>query len=644
MESDSVLIVDDDEGFRDSLKDILEEHGYNVTCAGTCAGALTITSELMPAAALLDIKLPDGSGTALLSELKKINKECVCTMMTAFADLRTAVQALEHGAYHYLQKPFQPLELLNLLEKIFETIRLRQKNILAEKELRESQITVRSLLDASPYDAMLVDLDGKIIAANQSIAKLMNKSIDEMIGIDSSILNSKEVAENRKQKFHESVQTGKTVIFEEMDNGKFFETIISPVISDNRDINRAAIFCRDITDAKLAEEETRQLEASLAHSQRMEAVGTLAGGIAHDFNNLLQGVLGYTEILLMDREEDNREFRMLKNIEQAARRASELTRQLLTFSRKVNIELKPLNLSSVLKQSEELFRRTIPKMIEIEFHLDSELHYISADPTQMEQILMNLVVNARDAILDGGKIIVETINVSLDEKFCKINPECQPGDYVLLKVSDTGKGMDIDIKEHIFEPFFTTKEPGKGTGLGLAMVFGIVKTHSGLIICDSEKNSGTSFRIYFPVVQLEDEEDFIEKKEEPEMPHYGSETILVVEDEETLRAFAMHFLKRFGYNVLTAENGESALKIYKNNPDSISLILMDLIMPGMGGKRCMEEMLRLNPKQKIIIASGYAGEDSKALLLENGARGFVPKPYNIKMILKMIRQVLDSQH
>jgi len=258
----------------------------------------------------------------------------------------------------------------------------------------------------------------------------------------------------------------------------------------------------------------------------------------------------------------------------------------------------------------------------------------------MEQILMNLAVNARDAMPEGGRILVETLNVTLDREFCREVPECVPGDYVLLKVTDTGQGMDRGTLEHIFEPFFTTKEQGKGTGLGLATVYGIVKSHGGHVLCESESGRGTVFKIYLPAVRNIAEEAFRELKEEK--PQGGAETILVVEDEETLRELATQVLRKMGYRVLAAENGERALALYEKSREEISLVLLDLIMPGMGGKRCLEELLKRDPLVKIVIASGYTGEDSRGVLLEKGARGFVAKPYDMKKVLNAIREVLDS--
>ncbi|MBN2122720.1 MAG: response regulator [Deltaproteobacteria bacterium] len=512
MDKRSVLVVDDDEGFRDTLKDILEERGYDVLCAGSCSEAMKTAREFMPMVALLDIRLPDGSGTALLADLKELNRDCICAMMTAFADLESALKALKWGAFQYLQKPVRPLELLNMLERAFETIQLK--------------------------------------------------------------------------------------------------------------------------------EQKKKLQAQLAHSQKMEAIGTLAGGVAHDFNNLLQAIMGYTQILLEEWDASSSESRKLKEIERAAHRASELTQRLLTFSRKIESRMQPVDLNQEVGNAEKLLRRTIPRMIDIEVRLEGPIRIIKADPTQIEQIVMNLAVNARDAMEEGGTLTIETKNVTLDEIFCTERIECVPGEYVLLKVADTGQGMDKETQDRIFDPFFTTKGVGKGTGLGLATVFGIVKGHGGHIFCESEPGRGTTFSIYLPAGEAQAEET--DGTEVEEVLPSGTECVLVVDDEEILRDLAMQTLFKYGYRVLLAADGESALELYEQHREEVSLVILDLIMPGMGGKRCMEELLRRDSGLKIVIASGYAGDEAETGLLNAGAKGFVKKPYNINEVLKVIRQVLDE--
>ena len=330
----------------------------------------------------------------------------------------------------------------------------------------------------------------------------------------------------------------------------------------------------------------------------------------------------------------------LKGIEKAAVRASELTNQLLTYGRKVKSLLRSVDLNQEIIQVEKLLKRTFPKMIDIELNLNETLNNICGDPTRMEQVLMNLAVNARDAMPDGGKLIIGTDNVVLKEEFCRTHFGALPGRYVMLTVSDTGHGIDKEILEHIFEPSYTTKKTGKGTGLGLAMVYGIVKDHSGYIICNSEAGSGTTIEIYLPITEKANDENPGDKPEA--MPAGGTETILLVDDESYIRDLAKQILTRFGYTVLTSVDGESALALYREKKEHISLVLLDLSMPGMGGQRCLEELIKIDPDAKVMIASGYSAEEPKAAAMKAGARGFISKPYAIKKILKAVRVVMDA--
>lgn len=400
------------------------------------------------------------------------------------------------------------------------------------------------------------------------------------------------------------------------------------------DYDEQFILYEDITEQK-------QLEAQYQQSQKMEAVGTLAGGISHDFNNLLQSILGYCQLLLFKKQKEDPEFNKLKEIERATIRASELTLQLLTFSRKVESKLRPVNLNHQVEHVHKILKRTIPKMIDIELHLEKNLKIINADPAQIEQVLMNLAVNARDAIREEGRLIIETENLTLNEEYCKTHLGTHPGEYVLLIVSDTGHGMDKETADHIFEPFFTTKGLGKGTGLGLSMVYGIVNSHGGHITCYSEPEEGTTFKIYLPVIGAEIGEQVTEKEEEI-IPEGGNEGILLVDDEEFIRNLGEEMLTKFGYRVFTAPDGESALKLYQEKKKKISLIILDLIMPGMGGRKCLEEFRKMNPWLKVVIASGHSVNGHVKEILENGAKGFISKPYDVNQMLKIIREVLDE--
>jgi signal transduction histidine kinase/CheY-like chemotaxis protein/PAS domain-containing protein len=394
----------------------------------------------------------------------------------------------------------------------------------------------------------------------------------------------------------------------------------------------------DITPLKQAQEESSRLESQLRQSQKLEAVGTLAGGIAHDFNNLLQGIQSYAEVLLLDKEQGTREYAKLMAIQQAAERGASLTRQLLTFSRSMESSFQPVDLNALINRSMDFLKRILPKMIQIEPVLDHELDRVSADASQIEQILLNLALNARDAMEEGGRLRILTRNVQLQGSFCRTHFGVERGEYVLLEVSDNGHGMDAEISEHVFEPFFTTKASGKGTGLGLAMVYGIVKNHLAHIECESHPGKGSSFRIYLPVT---DDPTIKNESAKMEPVSRGTETVLLVDDEDFVRIVATEALQRFGYRVLCATTGEEALEIFEEEGDRIQLVILDLVMPGMGGKQCLLRLLEKKPEINIVIASGYSEEMASVDFVKMGARRFISKPYNIQQLLSGIREVLD---
>jgi PAS domain S-box-containing protein len=504
----------------------------------------------------------------------------------------------------------------------------------AVEALQESQERLNAIMDSIKTGILVIDAETHRIAdSNPAALEMIGVSRDRLLG---SVCHEY-ICPTEKGKYpitdlDRNVDSAEWILISASDEEIPILKTSNCVILGGKE---------HIVESFIDTTERKQLQTQLQQAQKMEAIGTLAGGIAHDFNNLLQAILGYTQMLLFDRKKEDPGFADLKGIEKAGLRASELTQQLLTFSRKVESQLRPVDINQEIIQVEKLLKRTIPKMIDIELNLNDTLKIINADPTQMEQVLMNLAVNARDAMPDGGKLIIGTDNLVLNEEFCRINIGAVPGTYVMLAVSDTGHGMDRETLEHIFEPFYTTKEIGKGTGLGLAMVYGIVKNHSGYITCNSEAGSGTIFKIYLPIIEEATDEEL---GDEPEaMPEGGTETILLVDDESYIRDLGKRMLPRFGYTVLTAVDGESALALYREKKGRISLVILDLSMPRMGGERCLEELLRTDPGAKVIIASGYAVDEPKAKVMKAGACGFVGKPYEMKKLLKVIREVIDTE-
>ncbi|MEA3359279.1 MAG: PAS domain S-box protein [Thermodesulfobacteriota bacterium] len=511
-----------------------------------------------------------------------------------------------------------------------------------EQALHESEEKYRTAFQSTP-DAVTITIinDGRYLEVNDGFCNITGYSRQEAIGKTPSDLNLFVNLADRDEFVKILKKEGEVNGFElqyQMKDGTVFDTLLSArkLKYGGEDCLLAVV--KDITPVKRAEQEKANLEKQLQQAQKMESIGTLAGGISHDFNNLLQSILGYTQIILLHKDREDLDFDKLMQIEKSAKRAGYLTQNLLAFSRKVESKLRPVDLNREVMQVEKLLRRTIPKMIDIELHLENDIKVINADPVQVEQIIMNLCVNSRDALPDGGRLIIKTENAALDEEYCIMHPGATPGEYVLLSISDNGSGMDKLTLGRIFEPFFTTKETGKGTGLGLSMVYGLVKNHGGYITCDSELEQGTTFKLYFPLtIEVMSSEPSIT---EETMPDGGNETILLVDDEAYLRKLGRDILEKFGYRVLTANDGESAFELYRNEGDNISLIILDLIMPGMGGKKCLEEILRVDPHVNVIIASGYPIDQPEREALLKGARAFIDKPYKLRHVLKVVQEVL----
>ncbi len=384
-----------------------------------------------------------------------------------------------------------------------------------------------------------------------------------------------------------------------------------------------------------------KVQEQLYQAQKMESIGILAGGVAHDFNNLLHAMRGHIELLLQGKSEDHPDARRLLNVTKSMDRAAQLVQQLLLFSRKIEAHRMRVDVNQEVEDVARMLERTIPRMVAIELRLDPSVWPIFADPVQIEQVLLNLASNAVDAMPDGGTLMMETKNMVMDEAFVMSHPGSTAGLHVLLTVTDTGCGMDRDVLEHIFDPFFTTKNVGKGTGLGLASVYGIVKAHGGYIHCYSEPGLGTTFQIYLPAA--EQGEGLVNEDTQKTTLPSGQENILVVDDESEIRELTREALEILGYSVRMAASGEQALKIYQEHDSPIDLVLLDLNMPGMGGYRCLQELLQIDPSVKIIIASGYSASGHGKDALASGSKGFIGKPYQLKELAAMVREVLDEK-
>jgi two-component system, cell cycle sensor histidine kinase and response regulator CckA len=388
-------------------------------------------------------------------------------------------------------------------------------------------------------------------------------------------------------------------------------------------------------------EEGQRLLAQFRQAQKMEAVGRLAGGVAHDFNNMLTVIIGTSDVVLEEYELDAEARALVSQIRKTGERAAVLTRQLLAFSRKQVLSPVVLNFNAVVTDIEPMLARMIGEDITISLVLEPAIRLVKADLGQIEQVLMNLVVNSRDAMPDGGRLLIETGNVVLDEGYAQVRPEVPPGPYAMLAVSDTGFGMTAEIKRHLFEPFFTTKELGKGTGLGLSTVYGIVKQSGGFIYVYSEVGQGTTFKLYFPQVNDQRPAD-VQRIEPAAMPGGGSETLLLVEDDEAVAKLARLILQSKGYTVVRAESGEEALGLWGARLDPVDLVLTDVILPGMNGRSLADRLRELDPSVKLLFMSGYT-EDAIVHhgVLEPGI-AFLAKPFTPNELARKVREVLDA--
>jgi len=516
---------------------------------------------------------------------------------------------------------------------------------LAEEALRESEERYRAVFNNAAVGINLSDRDGKYLQINSTSAKMLGYTQEELQGLAfSDVTHPEDVDGSRKQLLalldgkQDSYRLEKRYL--RKDGGVVWVDVSVSAIRDARGeyMNTLSVVV-DITARKRSEQERESLREQLLHAQKMEAIGTLTGGIAHEFNNLLTVVSGYTELLLTDKGPQDPTSSDLRKIAAACRRGAELIQKLRIFGRKAEYEFRPMNLNHEVKDAVKLLSNAISKVIEIQCDLADDLGAVRGDSAQIGQLIINLALNGQDAMPEGGKLLIETRKVTLGEEYCSSHVGTKPGEYVLLTVADTGHGMDETTSRRIFEPFFTTRGLAQRSGLGLAVAHGIVEKHGGHIDCESKPGIGTTFKIYLPVLHIEVEQ----RDAVPEtIIRAGTETILLVDDEELITDLGKRILARAGYTVLVASNGKDAEDLYKVNKGRISLVILDLVMPGMGGKQCLQALLRIDPLVKVLIASGYTEKARKEELMAHGARGFVTKPFTVTQLLGDVRDILDA--
>ena len=526
------------------------------------------------------------------------------------------------------------------LARVFNDMSARLSDLY--ESLQRSEAHFRSLIENVADFIVVLQADGTIRYASPSFEREVGKDV---LGRNLASLATDETrvevenllaAVQSKSVLAEGGSASTEAEFRIQQQGGGVRTLEASVTNllQHPAVSGIVLNARDVT-------ERRRLEEQLMRAQRMEAIGTLSGGVAHDFNNILTVILGHTEVLLQSLESSPAEHSHLKSIDEASRRASALTRQLLAFSRKQVLQPRVFNLNSLILDLDKMLRRMISEDIELEMITDPNLGVTKADPGQIEQVVMNLVLNARDAIQGGGRITVETANVILDEEYTRAHAGARVGPHVMLAVSDTGEGMSADVLPHIFEPFFTTKEVGKGTGLGLSTVYGIVRQSGGNVFVYSQPGRGTTFKIYLPRV---DEPAPIAPEPPPRMVTSGAETVLLVEDEPALRDLIRIALTGNGFTVLDAPTAADALALSRKHVAPLHLLLTDVIMPGMDGPALARQVQKERPDIKILYMSGYATNFIMHDGVVDPGTNFMEKPFHPRALLAKVREVLDGSH
>jgi two-component system, cell cycle sensor histidine kinase and response regulator CckA len=592
-----------------------------------------------------DFSMPGFSAPQALAVLRESGVELPFLVVSGTIGEESAVESLRNGACDFIVKG-KLARLLPAVERELQESRGREARREAERALRESEQQVRLLLDSTGEGIFGVDARGRCTFANRAAVSmlgygdqraLVGRKVHDLIHVARA-----DVARCREQECRlllglEADADGylDDESFDRADGARFAaEVRMFPVRHGAERVGSVASFV-DITQRKRLQEQLRQ-------AQKMEAIGSLAGGVAHDFNNLLSVILSYTEMILDGLKRGDPLRGEIEEIKKAGERATVLTRQLLAFSRQQVLEPRVLDLNQVVSGLESMLRRLLGEDVELTLLSQRGLGQVRADPGQIEQVVMNLVVNARDAMTDGGQITIETNNVELGTEYAAQHIGVKPGSYVLMAVTDTGTGMDAATQSRIFEPFFTTKEKGKGTGLGLPMIFGIVQQSGGHIWVYSELGKGTTFRIYLPradgVVDA-----IVAAAPSGAVSLKGNETVLLVEDDEQVRAISLTILRRHGYNVLEAANGGEAFLVCERYPAKIHILITDVVMPRMSGRQLAERVIPLRPEMKVLYLSGYTEHTIVHHGMLDAGIAFLQKPIVPDSLLRKVRDVLDAK-
>jgi PAS domain S-box-containing protein len=635
-----VLVVEDDHGLRKLIRKILARVG--VSSPGVATGAEVLErsvhdSELL----LLDYRLPDMSADQLLASLRERGEEIPFLVMTGQGDERVAVEMMKLGARDYLIKDTGFLELLpQVVQRNLRELDTERKLAATQEDLRASEERWRSLTANSPDRVTTIDSQLRVEFMNHAPSGL---TVQDLTG--ASILDQVSVDDRSRVAgiLERVLESGEPVTYEtciNTENGTiYYETRAVARVENGQRVG-LTLHTRNITDRKQADEQRRNLEGQLLHAQKLESLGILAGGIAHDFNNILTSVLGYADLVLTELTPGSSEHESVEGIIQAARRAAELSGQMLAYSGRGSFIVEAFDISLLVKEMQQLLGTSINKKTTIEYRLDPDLPAVRGDVTHVRQIILNLIINAAEAIGDSsGLITVATYSMKCDRQLLSstyIDDDLPAGTYACLTVSDTGCGMDEATREKIFDPFYSTKFTGRG--LGLAALLGIVRSHQGAVIVESTPNQGTTFQVLFPVTELTQPKQKEQKAAAIDLQGRG--TILLVDDEALVRRTVRKMLERFGFELLEAANGREAVQVFREHTDEIVLVLLDKKMPVMGGEEAFDEISKLRSDVKVVLSSGYNEEDATACFGDRRPAGFIKKPYRMSELRECIRTVL----
>jgi two-component system, cell cycle sensor histidine kinase and response regulator CckA len=679
-----ILIVEDDSDNRKILRYILENHGCDTIEAMDGREGLEMAEKHMPDFIVSDALMPGMDGFQFLRAIKQdeILKSIPLVFYSAvFTGHNDAELAISLGAEAFIIKPKEPEEFWEELNQIIEEYKMKTEKTLTaeiikdeteylrkhgeiinkkltdkieelkqeivsrkktENELAEAKKEWEEIYQAIGHPALILDPEYTILSANKAAAKALGSSPEELQGKKcySCFHRSGAPAEGCPMSRLLESHSLETVDMEIEALGGIFLVSCTPVFDEKGSLKKVIHIATDITERKKAEEEKKRLESQLLQAQKMEAVGQLAGGIAHDFNNILTAIITYCSFLKIKMKKNDPLSMYVDNILNSSEKAASLIRNLLAFSRKQIIHLRPIDLNDIMKNVERILLRVLSEDIELKTEMTDRVITVMADPVQIEQVLMNLVTNARDAMPDGGTLTISTAVSAMRNDLAKIPGNGREVMYAVLSVKDTGAGMDEAVKGKIFEPFFTTKRMGKGTGLGLSMVYGIIKQHEGSIDVYSEPGKGTEFKIYLPIAPRTCKDS---KTEDIALIKEGKETLLLAEDSQEVRASLSAILREFGYKVIEAADGEDMINKFKRHKNQVQLLILDMIMPKKNGKEAYEEIRKIKPEMQAIFVSGYTADIiHKKGIIEEGLE-FILKPVSPILLMKKIREKLDRQ-